>query len=304
MANSAALSREMGMPLQSAPAQADVGPLAIIAGGGTVPIAVAAAVERAGRRVVLFAVRGWADPAAVERFTHHWVTLLQAGRFLRLARAEGCRDIVFVGTARRPPLRSLRIDLTTLRLLPRVVRAYRGGDDHLLTNIARGFEDYGFRIVGAHEVAPEILMPEGTVGSRGPSAHDRADIERALALLAATGPFDMGQAAVVAGNHVLAVEAAEGTDAMLARIAELRAQGRIATPPRMGVLVKAPKPQQDRRFDLPAIGPRTIEEATRAGLAGIAVVAGASILAEPDAVARAADKAGLFVVGTKAGGAT
>lgn len=284
--------------------QVDADPLAIVAGGGSVPIAVAQAVERTGRRVVLFAVRGWADPAAVETFTHHWLTLLQAGRFLRLARAEGCRDVVFVGTARRPPLRTLRIDLTTLRLLPRIVRAYRGGDDHLLSNIAHGLEDYGFRIVGAHEVAPEVLMAEGAVGSRTPAEQDRADIERALALLAATGPFDMGQAAVVAGNHVLAVEAAEGTDAMLARIADLRAQGRIATRPGTGVLVKAPKPQQDRRFDLPAIGPRTVEEAARAGLAGIAVVAGASILAEPEAVARAADKAGLFVVGIKAAGGT
>jgi DUF1009 family protein len=275
----------------------EASPLAIIAGGGSVPIAVAQAVERSGRRVVLFPVRGWADPAAVETFTHHWLALVQAGRLLRLARAEGCRDIVFVGTALRPPFRSLRVDWLTLRLLPRIVRAYRGGDDHLLSSIARGFEDYGFRVVGAQEVAPEILMPEGALGSMSPSERDRADIARALALLAATGPFDIGQAAIVAGNQVLAVEAAEGTDAMLARIAELRTRGRIATPPGTGVLVKAPKPQQDRRFDLPAIGPRTVEEAARAGLAGIAVAAGGSIIAEPAAVAMAADKAKIFVVG-------
>ncbi|TMJ04619.1 MAG: LpxI family protein [Alphaproteobacteria bacterium] len=278
----------------------EASPLAIIAGGGSVPIAVARAVERSGRRVVLFAVRGWADPAAVQKLTHHWLALVQAGRFLRLARAEGCREVVFVGTALRPPFRSLRIDWLTLRLLPRIARAYRGGDDHLLTSIARGLEDYGFRVVGAHEVAPEILMPEGLIGSLRPSERDRADIARALALLAATGPFDMGQAAVVAGNQVLAVEAAEGTDAMLARIAELRAGGRVTTPLGTGVLVKAPKLQQDRRFDLPAIGPRTVEEAARAGLAGIAVVAGGSIVAEPAALAAAADKAKIFVVGINA----
>jgi DUF1009 family protein len=107
----------------------------------------------------------------------------------------------------------------------------------------------------------------------------------------------MGQAAVVAANHVLAVEAAEGTDAMLARIAELRARGRIAAPSGTGVLVKAPKPGQDRRFDLPAIGPRTVEEAAQAGLAGIAVVAGETIVAELAAVAMAADRAKIFVVG-------
>jgi len=276
-------------------------PLAIIAGGGSVPVAVAQAVERSGRRVVLFPVRGWADPAAVEKFTHHWLALAQAGRFLRLARAEGCRDIVFVGTALRPPFRSLRMDWLTLRLLPRILRAYRGGDDHLLSSIARGFEDYGFRVLGAHEVAPEILMPEGPIGSLRPSERDQADIARALALLTATGPFDIGQAAVVAENHVLAVEAAEGTDAMLRRIADLRAAGRIAAPSGTGVLVKAPKPQQDRRFDLPAIGPRTVDETARAGLAGIAVVAGGSIVAEPAALATAADKAKIFVVGINTG---
>ena len=276
------------------------GPLAIIAGGGTIPIAVAEAVERRGRRVVLFPVRGWADPAMVEKFKHYWLPLAKAGFFRRHAQAEGCRDVVFVGTALRPALRALRVDWLTLQLLPRIMHAYRGGDDHLLSNVARIFQDHGFRIVGAHEVAPDILMPEGPVGSVRPSERDEADIVRALAVLEATGAFDMGQAAIVADNHVLAVEATEGTDAMVRRIAELRAQGRIAAPAGTGVLVKAPKPHQDRRFDLPAIGPRTVEEVARAGLAGIAVAAGSSIVAEPAAVAVAADKASIFVVGIKA----
>src|SRR5436309_1641014 len=119
----------MAMP---AAAGVEAGPLAIIAGGGAIPVAVAEAVERRGRRVVLFPIRGWADPAAVERFTHYWLSLVQGGRFLRHGRAEGCRDVVFVGTALRPPFRSLRIDWATLRVLPRIARAYRGGDDHLI----------------------------------------------------------------------------------------------------------------------------------------------------------------------------
>src|SRR4029077_21040743 len=135
---------------------------------------------------------------------------------------EGCRDIVFIGTALRPPFSALRFDCLTLRLLPRVVRAYRGGDDHLLSSVARGLEDYGFRIVGAHEVAPEILMPEGPIGSLRPSERDRADIVSARTRRVAPGSFDVGQTAIVADNHVLAVEAAEGTDAMVRRIAELR----------------------------------------------------------------------------------
>jgi len=132
-----------------------------------------------------------------------------------------------------------------------------------------------------------------------PSQRDNADIARGLALLDAAGPFDIGQAVVVAASNILAIEAVEGTDAMLGRIAELRERGRISTLAGTGVLVKAPKPQQDRRFDLPAIGPRTVSEAARAGLRGIAVVAGSAIIAEPAAVAAAADKAKLFVVGIK-----
>jgi DUF1009 family protein len=278
---------------------AQSGPLAIICGGGTVPFAVADAVARRGRPVVLFPVRGWADDARVANFPHHWIAIGQAGRFVRLAREAGCREIVFIGSAVRPPLRALRLDWLTLRYLLRVMASYRGGDDHLLSGVARIFEEQGFHLIGAHEVAPEILVPEGAIGARQPSERDRADIARALALLRATGPFDIGQAAVVADQYVLAIEAAEGTDDMLARIAALRAQGRIPTPVGVGVLVKAPKPGQDRRFDLPTIGPRTVEEVARAGLAGLAIVAGHTIIAEPAIVAQAATQAGLFVIGIR-----
>ena len=284
----------------SAPPQPGDGPLALIAGGGSLPVAVADAVIARGRRVVLFPIRGWADPAWVEQYPHCWLALAQVDRFLRRARAEGCRDVAFIGTAVRPAFRALRVDWGMFRLLPRVWRMYRGGDDHLLSGVVKLFEDHGFRILGAHEVAPEILVPEGPIGTLGASERDRADIARGLALLHAMGPYDVGQAAVVALNHVLAVEAAEGTDGMLARIAELRAAGRIPTPPGAGVLVKAPKPGQDRRIDLPTIGPRTVTEASRAKLAGIAIVAGQTIVAEPHAVARAADEAGMFVVGITA----
>ena len=140
----------------------------------------------------------------------------------------------------------------------------------------------GLRVVGVKEVAPEVFMPEGALGRYRPSERDKADIARALSMIAALGPFDVGQAAVVANNNVLAVEAAEGTDNMLARIAELRRLGRVTAPLGVGVLVKAPKPGQDRRFDLPSIGPRTIENVARAGLAGLAVTAGSTMIAEAD----------------------
>jgi hypothetical protein len=158
-------------------------------------------------------------------------------------------------------------------------------------------EEGGLRVIGVRDVAPEVFVPEGVLGRHQPSQRDRSDIARGMTLIAALGPFDVGQAAVVTDNHVLAVEAAEGTDNMLARIAELRRQGRVTTPPGVGVLVKAPKPGQDRRFDLPSIGPRTIEGVARAGLAGVAVAAGSTIIAEAAEVIATADREKIFVAG-------
>jgi UDP-2,3-diacylglucosamine hydrolase len=277
----------------------DQGPLAIICGAGTLPFAVADTVRAQGREVVMFALRGWADPQRVAAYRHYWGALGQFGWVCRQARAEGCRDIVFIGTIARPPLWRLRFDWGTLRILPRVAAAYRGGDNHLLSSVARAFEQQGFRLVGAHEVAPEILMPAGVASKRQPDAQDRADMVQALRLLEAIGKFDVGQGAVVAGNHVLAIEGVEGTDKMLERVAELRARQIGGTD---GVLVKAPKPGQDWRFDLPSIGPLTIEGAARAGLAGVAVLARASIVAEPQRVTALADAHNIFVVGINADG--
>ncbi len=281
-------------------APSEEGPLAIICAGGSLPFAVADLVERRGRRAVLFALRGWVDPNRIASYRHHWIAIGQLGRFRRLARQEGCRELVFIGSFIRPTLRQIRLDLDTLRVLPKVIASFRGGDDHLLKGVAKIVEDYGFRFIGPHEVAPEILVPEGALGHGHPSERDQTDIAHGLALLQATGGFDVGQAVIVAGKHVLAVEAAEGTDSMLERIAVLRRHGRISLRDKVGVLVKAPKQGQDRRFDLPSIGPQTIEGVARAGLAGVAAVAGGTIIAEPDRVAQAADRARLFVVGVPA----
>lgn len=271
--------------------------VAIICGGGSFPGAVADAVARSGRRPVMFAISGWADPRVVGRHTHHWIALGRVGRFLRLAKAERCREVLLIGTLLRPPLRQIRLDWQTIRLMPRIARAFRGGDDALLSGIGKMMEETGLRLVGLKEVAPDIIVPAGVLGRHQPSARDRSDIARALDLIAAMGPFDVGQAAVVADNHVLAVEAAEGTDNLLSRLVDLRREGRITTPQRIGVLVKAPKPAQDRRFDLPAIGSATVSHVARAGLAGIAVAAGNTIIADAAEAVAAADSAGIFMVG-------
>jgi DUF1009 family protein len=247
----------------------------------------------------MFAIKGWADPKVVEQYAHHWVALGQVGRLIRLAHAESCREAVFIGTLLRPPLTQVRLDWQTVRLMPRIIRSFRGGDDRLLSSVASMMEEVGLRIVGLDEVAPEVFVPEGVLGHYQPSQRDRADIARALKVIAALGPFDVGQAAVVADNNVLAVEGAEGTDNLLARVAELRRQRRLTTPPGVGVLVKAPKPAQDRRFDLPSIGPRTIENAAGAGLAGVAVAAGSTIIAEAAQAAAAADREKIFLIGVR-----
>jgi DUF1009 family protein len=272
-------------------------PVGLIAGGGVMPFAVADSLAGRGINPVLFALRGSCDPAKVERFRHHWISVGQLGRALKLFRAENCRDLVFIGTLVRPALSEIRLDWATLRVIPRVIAAFRGGDDHLLSGVGRILERSGFRMVGIKDVAPDLLMPEGCVTRATPDENATADIARGRALLHALSPFDIGQAAIVIDGHVVAVEDIEGTDGLLARVARLRAEGRIRAKPARGVLVKAPKSGQDLRFDLPTMGPRTVEGATAAQLAGIAIVAGNTIVVEPQIMIETADAAGLFVTG-------
>ncbi len=275
-------------------------PIGLIAAGGVMPFAVADSLTARGINPVLFALRGACDPVRVERFRHHWISIGQLGNATRLFRAENCRDLVFIGTLVRPALSEVRLDWGTLRVIGRVWAAFRGGDDHLLSGIGRILEQDGFRMVGIKDVAPDLLMPEGCLTLKAPDEKAAADISRGRELLRALSPFDIGQATVVIDGHVVGVEDIEGTDGLLARVARLRAEGRIRTRTARGVLVKAPKSGQDLRFDLPTMGPRTVEGAAAAKLAGIAIVAGNTIVVEPQAVIEAADAAGLFVTGLSA----
>ena len=272
-------------------------PIGVVAGGGAMPFAVADSLLARGAQPVLFALRGACDPVRVERFRHHWISVGQLGRATKLFRAENCRDLVFIGTLVRPALSEIRLDWATLRVIPRVIAAFRGGDDHLLSGVGRILERSGFRMVGIKDVAPDLLMPEGCVTRAAPDDHAAADIARGREVLHALSPFDIGQAAIVIDGHVVGVEDIEGTDGLLARVARLRAEGRIRARTARGVLVKAPKSGQDLRFDLPTMGPRTVEGAAAAQLAGIAIVAGNTIVVEPQIMIETADTAGLFVTG-------
>src|SRR5712672_4233386 len=275
-------------------------PIGLIAAGGVMPFAVADSLTARGINPVLFALRGACDPVRVERFRHHWISIGQLGKATKLFRAENCRDLVFIGTLVRPALSEIRLDWGTLRVLGRVWAAFRGGDDHLLSGIGRILEQDGFRMVGIKEDAPDLLMPEGCITRASPDENAAADIARGRDVLRALSPYDIGQAAVVIDGHVVGVEAIEGTDGLLARVTRLRNEGRIRAKAARGVLVKAPKSTQDLRFDLPTIGPRTIEGAGRAQLAGVAIVAGNTIAVEPQIMIEAADAAGLFVIGLAA----
>jgi DUF1009 family protein len=287
----------------TAPIAASVqAPLGIICGGGVAPAAVADVVVKNGRPVMLFPFRGFASVSEVERFPHEWIALGQFGRFKRLAQRHGCRDFIWIGGLTRPRIRQLRFDFGTMLMLPDLIRAFRGGDNHLLTTLGTFFERHGFRILAVQDVAPQMLAPDGVMTARAPSDDDRADIDKGLDLIATISRFDVGQGAIVARGHVLAVEGIEGTDGMLQHAAALRGKGRIRSSDRAGVLVKMPKRGQDLRFDLPTIGPDTVAGVAAAGFGGIAVAAGQTIVVDIDRVIAEADRAGLFVAGVKARG--
>jgi DUF1009 family protein len=286
--------------MASAPAEPVSSPVGLIAGGGVMPFAVADSLAARGVAPVLFALRGACDPKPVERFRHHWISVGELGRATKLFRSEGCRDLIFIGTLARPALSEIRLDWGTLRVLGQVWASFRGGDDHLLSGIGRILERDGFRMLGIKDVAPDLLMPEGCLTRTAPDAEADADIAIAREVLAALSPFDIGQAVVVIDRHVVAVEDIEGTDGLLARIMRLREERRIRAKEKRGVLVKAPKRGQDLRFDLPTIGPRTIQGVANAKLAGIAVVAGNTLVADPQAMIEKAEACGLFVTGVPA----
>lgn len=269
------------------------GCLGIIAGGGTLPLSVAQAADAVGRPLHILGFAALADPR-IEQFSHSWIRWGEIGRMLRLLRQHGCEEIVIVGSVRRPSLRNLRIDWGLLSNARTIWQLTRGGDDTVLSGVVRFFEHHGFRVRGAHEIAPHLVAPIGVLGRVEPSPEDLSDIDYGLQVVRALGALDVGQAAVVARHYALAVEAAEGTDEMLRRCKSLRQWG-LKRP--TGVLVKIAKPEQELRVDMPTIGPRTVELAVEAGLSGIAIGGGEVMLADAQELITAADKSELFIVG-------
>jgi DUF1009 family protein len=273
------------------------GRLAIIAGGGLLPSYVAEAARAAGENPVIVALKDESD-RRWEGYDHAVIAIGDFAALEGLLNRYGIGRVVMSGSVRRrPEWREVRPTLRTLMKMPAVIRTLlSGGDDTVLQMVIRLIEGNGRRVVGAHEIAPDLLAAVGPLGTAIPGEEDRRDINRAAEAAEMLGRLDVGQGAVAIGGRIVALEGPEGTDEMLERVAGLRAAGRIS-PRRRGALVKLCKPQQDIRADLPAIGVSTVLNAKKAGLAGVAVEAGRSLVLDRAAVLKAADEAGLFVCG-------
>jgi hypothetical protein len=271
--------------------------LGIIAGGGALPIAVAQAARDSGREVFLLGIAGIAEQADLNPFPHAIAGIGEIRKAMELLREAGCAEITFAGRVPRPKFGDLKLDAAGALALPRVLNAARRGDDALMRSILEIFEKDGFRVIGTDEAAAALLAPQGCLGEVEPDEQDFADMRKAADIVRAMGVHDVGQAAVVCEGVVLAVEAAEGTDAMLRRVARLPETLRGTTSNRRGVLVKAPKPHQERRVDLPVIGRTTLELVSEAGLKGIAVQAAGALILQRGELRAAADQAGIFLLG-------
>jgi DUF1009 family protein len=275
----------------------------IIAGGGALPLEVARDLAAQGLEPFVLIVEGEATPGSgLDRYPHETLTLERLGSLVGTLRRHKITHVVLAGEIRRRPrLAAMRISLGLLAIVPLVVAALARGDDGLLKVVVRGLEARGFTVLGAHEVVPELVATEGVLTRKAPSVADRRDMEAACEAAKAIGALDIGQGAVAIGGRAIALEGIEGTNGMLERVKELRGHGRLAGKAG-GVLVKCAKPGQELRADMPTIGPRTVELAHAAGLAGIGVEAERSLIMEGPAMIARADTLGLFVVGLPAKG--
>ena len=274
--------------------------LGLIAGGGGLPVALADQCRAAGRPIYVIRLKGFADPALLD-YEGAEIGLGELGRCFDLLHAAGCQAVCFAGKVSRPDFASLKPDGRGLKAIGGVILAARKGEDAILRHLLGLFEQEGFRVEGAHEVAGSLNLGQGPLGRLQPSAEDLDDIAHGFRVAGEIGRMDVGQGVVACRGLILAVEAQEGTDAMLARCAGLPAALRGDAHHRKGVLVKRAKPTQEERMDLPTLGVDTLEGAAKAGLAGVVGEAGRTLLVDGPAVIAAADRLGLFLYGHKEG---
>ena len=272
------------------------GPIAILAGAGQLPIQLVNHLERTGQEYRVLAFRGFALPE-LRRRAHARVDLLDLKTIMSTLEGWQPHAVSLVGAVRRPGFSALLGAYSALRNRQEVRDVIARGDDQVLRGAVMLLEERGHRVVGAHELAPDLVAPSSLSGALQPGADDREAVTVGLDLLASLSAFDIGQGAVVDRRHVLAIEGPEGTDRMLRRVRGLR-QSWFGMRRREegGVLIKAAKRGQDLRVDMPTIGPRTVVEAGRAGLSGIAIGAGSTFVLEQAETMHTADRLGLFLV--------
>jgi len=274
--------------------------IGIIAGSGAFPFEIASSIVRSGQDPFVVCLRGFAErDEALKDLRHAYADMLDPKRIIALLRENGVKRVVLGGGVARPGPMALLSIYTFFRNRDELRRIVSGGDDRILRGVIRLLEEHDFDVVGVDDVAVDLLAPEGLFGSVHALETATADIELALSCLHDMGRFDLGQGVVVAGGRILAIEGPEGTDAMLERVRQIQKNRRVILESASAILVKAAKPGQDRRVDLPAIGPRTIRSAKAAGLAGIAVLAGEVVLIHRRLLKQDADRAGLFLLGVK-----
>ena len=272
--------------------------IGVIAGSGAFPLEIAASVQRSGNSVFIVGLRGFAE-RGVRSFSHVYADMLDPHRILDALRQRGISKLVLAGGVARPGPMALFSIYTFFRNRDELRRIVSGGDDRILRGVIRLFNDEGFEVLGVDQVAPDLLAPLGRLGQVKFIDENKADIELALQCLTTMGRFDFGQGVVVGGGRILAIEGPEGTDAMLRRVRDLQKNRRVSLERPSAILVKASKPDQDRRVDLPAIGPKTVQSAAKAGLIGIAVAAHDVILVEKERLIKDADRKGIFIAGVK-----
>ena len=274
-------------------------PLAIMAGSGELPLLLSDRLTATGRPHRILAFRGFCDRRLLAR-ADVVVGILDVQRTMACLAAWAPAAVTLAGGLTRPSPAALVGAFAAYRNRDEVAAIVGRGDDNLLRGAVGLLEERGYRLVGVRDLAPELLAEIGTYGRHAPSAGEERSVSLGLDLLDATSPFDIGQAVVVAGERILAVEGPEGTDRMLARVRMQRGWQLFRRQPATGILVKAPKRRQDLRVDLPAIGPRTVRNAARAGLSGIAIAGGLTLVLNRRETVAAADRRGLFLVGVDA----
>lgn len=287
--------------MQADPVRDRAGRLAIIAGNGFLPLHVAEAARDAGENPFVILLKNEVD-RDFSSFEHEVAGVGDLARIERLVREKGVRRVVMSGgVKRRPEWRDIHPTWRTVIKIPYVVKTLlSGGDDTVLQMVIGLFEGMGCTVIGVHDIVPGLLAETGLLGRHQPTDDDRRDIAMASKAARLLGELDVGQGAISVGGRIVAMEGVEGTDAMLQRVAELRAAGRISRR-RRGVLVKLCKPQQDVRADLPTVGPSTIRSAIEAGLGGVAIEAGRALILDKAEMLALADEGGLFVMGIDKG---